>query len=94
MVKTIVATLTLLTLLPKPNTRPKNVNNKFGLANTTLNASPQVHYAYLTGVYFTPFFLQALLIKTTGLHSLTKNENTNDTPDNTPQIYIECTNVI
>jgi len=84
----------LLTLLPKPKIKPKNVNNKLTLPKTNLKASPHVHYAYLTGVYFTPFFLQALLSNITGLHSLTKNENINAKPDNIPQIYIEWTNVI
>jgi len=66
-----------------------NVNTKFEFPNTILKASPHVHYAYLTGVYFTPFFLQAFLINITGLHSLTKNEDINEIPDKTPQIYIE-----
>ena len=82
------------TLLPKPNIKPINDKIKFVFVKTILKASLQVHLAYLVGWYTAPLFFVALFNNVSGLHSFTNNENINDKPHNTQQIYIEWIYVI
>ena len=67
---------------------------KFVFVNIIPKASFHVHLAYLVGWYTAPFFLASLFNNVSGLHSYTNNEKINAMPDNTQQIYIECTNVL